>query len=204
MKESNQKRLLLNLLENSPSIAFLSLLQVSNDLRLAGWAGAFFATLTIAAYVTRRLAPGSILLGVNLYMLAITPAIEVLYVLDFYGAGAFVREYAHIGVFVAIFVAGCLQTAFSPLGFLGACCSHKSTARKYSGLLLVFSFGAVIWAITVDADRLLKFGIPFLVLFGLRQMLVARIVDQQAKTSKLPAVALALSGAEQSDIGNLV
>ena len=98
MLGSNQKTFLLVLAENAPSIAFLATLQITGELRVAGWVGvvASAATLGTFTYFGRTFHP--ILLAINLYTLLATPVIEATYLLGLKPQGELMIAHIQVGV----------------------------------------------------------------------------------------------------------
>ena len=176
-----QRSLLMALFENTPSIFFLGLLHWVGDLRLAGWSGAIFAAAVCTAYITRTIKPHAILLGINIYMLLITPSIEMLVFLDMNAWADMLIANAQSFVLVAIFLTGCVMTAFTKNGFLGAPNKHRKQVIRYSLLLLGVSFLSIVLTFAVNAGRFSEIGIPLLLLFGIRQFLIARMEDREDK-----------------------
>lgn len=57
MPSASQKRHLVILVENVPTIAFLVTLYSAGDLRVAGWVGTILAALVLGLFVMRRIRP---------------------------------------------------------------------------------------------------------------------------------------------------
>lgn len=192
MPAPNQKRLLFGLLENAPSIAFLALLQADAGLRLTGWVSTGLAAVVFACYAGRRLAPHPILLGINLYMLAITPVIETLYLAGAGRIGAALIDHAQSGVFIAVLATGAAQAAFAQTGFVGAPLPDPGRRRRSDAVMLGACAVAVAWSMTAPGGRIVAIALPFLMLFGLRQWLLARDSDRPdppgAAVPAMPAV----------------
>lgn len=179
MKPSHQKDMMFGVIENIPTISFFALLHLTGDPRIAGWCGSLLAAIVVALYVRNKLKPHSILLGINLYILASTPAIDLLISLDQFWLAEAMIAGAQSGVLIAIFVIGCVLTVTSKSGFVGAPMETRKPVLLYSGILLLVSLMAIIWSLSIDGTRMLEIGIPLIALFGTRQFLYARLADQQ-------------------------
>jgi hypothetical protein len=113
-----------------------------------------------------------------MYMLLITPSIEMLV---FWGMNVWAEiliANAQSFVLFAIFLTGCLMTAFAKHGFLSAPNKHRKQVIRCSLLLLGVSFLSVVWSFVVSAERFYEIGIPLLILFGIRQFLIAGMGDR--------------------------
>ena len=203
MTKSRQHLLLLTLFENAPAIVFLAILHWTSDLQIAGWCGAFVAAVVCTAYLIRTLKPHTILLGINLYLLLITPAIETLLRLDFDGLANVLIGDAQSFVLVAIFLTGVVLTAVAKNGFVGASSAQRKRVVQYSLVLLCASLLSVVWTFMVHAERFLEIGVPLLLLFGVRQFLVARLEDHENRQSGgyLAAPAAIGADAREFDVG---
>ena len=118
MRGSNQNRILLMFAENTPTIAFLITLQITGELRIAGWVGAIASALTFAAFHRFGLSFHPILLAINLYLLMVTPVIETVYLLELQALGKIMVANTQVGVLLSIFIVGCFLTVFSQKGFM--------------------------------------------------------------------------------------
>ena len=192
---SNQKKLVLALIENVPTIVFLSLLQATDELRLAGWAAATAAAVLFAGFAHQRTTHHPILFGINLYILAVTPLIEAVLLLGFKSEAQLLIAHTQVGVLLAVFVVGCYLTAFASDGFIGVNCDSPSLTRRLSIYLLLVSAAAVAWSLAFEGNRFMAIAVPLVTLFGLRQFLVAGLRDRGLDTDTLGAAALAAPAA---------
>ena len=199
---SNQKKLVLALVENTPTLVFLGLLQATDELRLAGWAAAAAAAVLFAAFAHYRIAHHPILLAINLYILLITPLIEAGLVLGFKAQARFVIDHTQVGVLLAVFAVGAWLTAFAKNGFIGVDCGPSSLTRRLSVYLLLASAAAVAWSLAFEGNRVLAIAVPLAALFGLRQFLVAGLRDRGIDTDALGAAAIAAPAAAVATTGD--
>ncbi len=105
-------------IEYAPSLAFLVVYLISENMRIAGWTGTGFAAFACCAYAWGKLSPHSLFLGINIYLLYITATIEALYALDLDAAGDALNMNAQPLLFFSILVTGCVLAAASKTGFL--------------------------------------------------------------------------------------
>ncbi|MDT0684241.1 hypothetical protein RM543_16270 [Roseicyclus sp. F158] len=173
------------LFENAPSLAFFALLRQTGDLRVAGWCGALLAAIVSAAYLSRRLRPHPIILGINLYLALITPLAEGMLLLGRDALADSLVAQSQSLVLVAIFGAGLVLTLRKGGGFVGV---PGPDARRASMILLAVSLAGIVWTFTVEATRFVETGLPILALFATRHALIARAGGQ----SGLHALPLAL------------
>lgn len=199
MAATHTGRLFLGLLENVPSIMFLGLMQAHGNLRLAGWVSAASAAVALSVLLLRRAAHHPILLGLNLFMLIAAPSIEVVYALGFETTAGFLLSHIQAAVMLSILIVGVALTMVSPRGFIGVENADQRVARHASFLMLVLSAAAVIWSVAFEGNRLLAIGLPLLLLFGLRQYLIAQIADRKSGETDLSAAALPVAGTDASD-----
>lgn len=163
-----------NLLENSPTIVFFSLLRFSNDLRLAGWVSAMVAVGVCAAYLFRVLKPHPILLGINLCMLLITPCTEVLLWIGRAELANMLIENAQSAVLTIVFLTILTRAIAKQKARLCSQPKGDRSVPKPSIFLVLLSFSTVIWSLAINASQLLEVGFPLLVLFITYRVLSAR------------------------------
>ncbi|WP_371171540.1 hypothetical protein [Aliiroseovarius sp. 2305UL8-7] len=203
MTNSRQHLLFTALFENFPSIVFLALVHWSGDLRLAGWAGAILAAVVCTAYTIGRLRPHPVLLGINIYMLVITPTVETIIFLGLSSVADTLIANAQSFVLVAILLTGSTLTLISQRGFIGVQSKHPKLVVRYSFVLLAISLLSVLWTFVIHAERFVEIGVPLLFLFGVRQFLAARIEDQEERQTggRLVVPAALGSQAQELDFG---
>ncbi|MGR3760053.1 hypothetical protein ACUXV3_07945 [Roseobacteraceae bacterium NS-SX3] len=172
--------LLSRVAENLPSITFLALIQLEAGLRAAGWAGSAAAALVLSGFTWRGIRFHPVLLGINLYMLAITPLIEGLYRAGFPGAGQFMISHVQTGVLLSVLACGVGLTAFARGGFAGNAEAPASTVRRHSALLLGICAAGVAWSLYFSGSRLLGIALPLMVLFAAQQVLRTRTAPASA------------------------
>ncbi|WP_116087621.1 hypothetical protein [Tropicimonas sp. IMCC34011] len=177
------------LFENAPSLAFFALLRQTGDLRIAGWCGALLAAIVSAAYLSRRLRPHPIVLGINLYLIVITPLAEGMLLLGRDALADSLVAQSQSLVLVAIFATGLVLTLREGGGFVGV---PGPDARRRSLILLAVSLAGIVWTFTAEATRFVETGLPILALFATRHVLIARSGGQ----SGLHVLALAAQGRE--------
>ena len=178
MAGPNQNRILLMFAENAPTIAFLFTLQITGELRIAGWVGAVASALTFAAFYRFGLSFHPILLAVNLYLLLVTPVIETVYLLELQALGKIMVANTQVGVLLSIFIVGSFLTVFSQKGFIGVACDPHSRTLRLSLILLAASAAAVVWSAVNEGNRVMAIALPLAALFGLRELLLAGLKDR--------------------------
>ncbi len=187
MLGDHQKRLLLGTFENLPGLGFLVLSRATGDLRLAGWIGTVLAAAACCAYAKRIMPPHPVLLGINLFMVAITPLIELLHLS---GNGA--EANALIGnldslVLGSIFVTGVVLTLIGKNGFLVHQADTPRQMRIYSAALLAVCATGIVWSLIMGDNHLVSLVVPLSLLFGLQQYLSAGASDRQSRGSAILA-----------------
>ncbi len=182
MPSSHQKTWLFGIFQNAPAIAFIGLLQTSGDLRLAAWTAAILSGLVLFGHAWQKIKHDPLTLGTNIFFLVITPSIKASYLMEFYHLGAFLEVHVNTGFFFTIFLIGCFLTLFTKEGFISVQSENRSTIVKYSTILLVATLVTIVWAQLYDGDRIVEIGIPLMILFGLKHLLIARLNDKSSTT----------------------
>lgn len=190
LRQSQQKTWFFNVLENAPTIAFLATLEVTGGLREAGWTAAGLAVLVLLTLWRARIPMDTILIGINGYFLAITPMVELLFVLEagIEGAralGAFLRDHAQTGVLAAILIGGAVQIIVSPRRFIGVMGAPLSPSL----ILLAVAALGFLWSAAFAGDRILSIALPIAALFSARHLLRARIEDKDVSLNAGPMAA---------------
>ncbi len=194
----NQRKLLLGFLENAPTLGFLAAWQLTGDLETGGWVGVALAFAVLVGFRVKGIAYHPILLGINVYLLVITPVIKTLFWLGAWDAGQALVEYAQPAVVAAVFVVGSVLTLFSATGFIGIVCETRAKTRRLSAYLLAASAAAVVWAFGYDGSRLITIALPLGSLFALRQFLIAGLNQKDRGGDTLSSLVTA-SGAGASE-----
>lgn len=119
MASSRQTRIILEVLEGLPSIAFILTWRQSGDLELAGWIGCglAFAVLAVFRILKGRMHP--VLLGVNCHMLVVTPLIVGMFRFGDRSIAELLVPYSHGAVLLTVTLVGVALTLFTPAGFAG-------------------------------------------------------------------------------------
>lgn len=178
MSGSRQRDWLTDILEGLPTIIFVALWRSDVDQEFAGWIGAGLAATVIAGFRLSGVRFNSILLGMNLHLMVVIPAIEALFVFGTPDLARTLIATGETGVLVFVFIVGCILTAFSPRGFIGIDGLPPAARRTYSMILLAVSAATIPWSFLNLGHTLLSIGIPVMALFGLRRLLIARWQDR--------------------------
>ena len=190
MRTEGQRRYLLTLIENAPSLAFIGIIQLTGDLRVAGGSCAVLAACVLTFFAIRKVPSHPILLGLNLFMLAASPTIETAFVLGFDGVGEFLASHIHVGLTTTVLLAGLVLTVTSARGFIGASNLARRDNLRLSTILLAVAASGVLWSAVFEGQRFLAIGVPLIALFGTRQFLLAGLTDEKDRTPALgPVVA---------------
>ena len=178
MAASQQRRWVEALAENAPTVVFFALFATVDDLRIIGWATCFAALAIVTAYLLRWVSANTILLGINVYLLAITPLIETLLLLGHEASARLLIDIVQPLMFTSIFTTGVVLTAVSKRGFIGLEVSSRRGSIMYSAMLLAVSCAAMIWPFAIEGDRIVQMGLPLIALFGAQRLLIARLQDR--------------------------
>lgn len=144
MAGANQKRLLLEMFENLPGLTFMILLRTTADLRLAGWLGTVLAAMVCVAYAPKSLRPQPILLGINIFMVVVTPLIECLVYAGHGSIASVLIGNIPTLVLISVFTTGLVFTVFTKNGFLNYPTDSQREKCKHSAVLLgICVLGAV-------------------------------------------------------------
>lgn len=179
MAVPQQRQFLLGLAENLPGLSFLLLLRVHGDLRLAGWVGAILAGCVCFAYAKRVIRPDSILVGINLFMAAITPLIELLYQSGYPDQAQFLVRNIDTLVLCSVLMSGLVLTLWTKTGFLSHPSKNPKQTQLYSGIMLAVCTVCALWSSAFEGDRLISLALPLSLLFGVRHYLRARAADKR-------------------------
>ncbi|WP_170466272.1 hypothetical protein [Ruegeria arenilitoris] len=182
MPGKNQRQLLLEMFENLPGISFMVLFRTTDDLQLAGWVGTALAAAVYVAFARRVLRPQPILLGINLFMIAITPLIEGLILSGHRTAATLLIGNIATLVLMSVFVVGLLLTAFAQNGFLNYQPNSTKQKRAHSAVLLMVCALGIVWSLVAGDNYLVSLAAPLMVLFGTHQLLRAGATDQQSRS----------------------
>ncbi|MEM8539344.1 MAG: hypothetical protein AAGF25_00180 [Pseudomonadota bacterium] len=180
MAKTRQKTLMIDILESAPSIAFLIFLRSQFGLEMAGWIGCIAALLVFVALYLLNQKPHPILLGVNLHLLFITPAIVGI---GYFGAGqfaSFLADHAHKGVLLTVLFVGVVQTMFLKGGFVGRVDLPEKIQTRYSFYLLVAGLVGLFWAFGTEKGAFVGVLLPLTAMIGLRNFLLARWQDNNS------------------------
>ncbi len=185
MPKSQQKRWLTDLLEGLPSIVFILIWRQSGDLELSGWFGAFvaFGVLGILGVLKTRM--HTIVLGVNIHILLVTPVIVGLFRIGLSNIAEILAMYAHAGVLLTVFVVGIIQTVATNRGFSNLADVSKRAQRRYSTIMLGLCGAGVIWAMSVPESSFVPVVVTLTVLIVGRNFLQARLSDKNGTTAGL-------------------
>jgi len=186
MSASNYKPIWHTALEYAPSAAFLAALMFSDDLRIAGWSGAGCALLICFAYARRSVSPHSLFLGINLYLLIITPVIEGLYAANFATLASALNEFARPLVFLSIFLTGSVLSLRASTGFLLVPQLNDRAVKRTNTLLLIASGTAAAWALVYDHNTALQLAVPMTLLFAFHRTLRSRAGQQPTEPRLVP------------------
>ncbi|MEM7490797.1 MAG: hypothetical protein AAF390_16900 [Pseudomonadota bacterium] len=179
MRPSHQKTLILAAMESVPALSFVVVIHLTDDPRIAGWTCAILAAFVYTRYLAGALRPDTILLGINLGSLVLTPLVELLFLLHAFGPATVPAESGPQAILAAIALTGCVLTFRAKSGFLGIKTADRDRMRYYSLVLLAVALAALVWSITAAADGFSAFGILLIVLFGTRGFLAARLKDRE-------------------------
>ena len=178
MQLTRQQEWITDLMETAPSIIFLVLWRGGWDPELAGWTGSFLAAALLIGFRLRRIPYNSILLGINLHLLVITPLIVASFRMGFPDFGHTLLSTAESAVLVVVFAVGCLLTLVSARGFVGSDRLSPSTRRTYSLVLLALCGATIPWSFAHTGQSMLSIVVPLMALFGARRFLIARALDR--------------------------
>lgn len=173
-------------IEYAPSLAFLLVYLLTENMRIAGWTGTGFALITCIAYARGSLLPNSIFLGINIYMFCITPLIESLYALGLNAAGATLNAHAQTLLFVSILITGCILATVSKSGFLNIPQSSGESIKRDNRILIGVSTAATVWGLSVDSSRLLQMSLPMILLFATHRALTTRATQKSTAPRHAP------------------
>jgi len=202
MPNSRQTEILFRVAENAPSLLFLTLWRSTGDLQVAGWVGACAALLVVSVVRGLRREAHPILLGINIHFLSAAPIVQATHWLGFDTATAFLLDYAQAGVLAMVLLVGVIMTSLSGKGFVGVA-SQDRTSLYSSCILLAVTGVGTVWACV------LKEGIqaimpPLLLLFVLRELLVARLRDREGTVGNSIVVPVATGASQGTDFQTAV
>ena len=157
------------LAENAPSVVFLIGLRLDWRLDLTAAAAAVLATLVFVALLRAGRRPDTILLGINLNFVLATAVIWSAYTAGFDILAKEMIRLSGVAVITTIFVTGLALTRLTERGFAGIAGKKRSSLA----LLAVAGLGCV-WSIAFIGDQFLSVGLPIIVLFACRRILLRR------------------------------
>jgi len=189
MANSNQSRLLFDLVEGLPSIVFIVLWRQAGDLELAGWAGCGVALASFLLFRAKCQAMHPVLLGVNCHLLMATPLIVGMYSYGDKDAAALLAIHGHGAVLLTVTVVGILLTLFTRAGFVGMSELSVTTGRRLSLLMIAVSAVGAAWALLTPENSLLTVIATLSVLIAGRRFLLARALDKSGTAPILASVA---------------
>ncbi|WP_170331602.1 hypothetical protein [Ruegeria arenilitoris] len=170
-------------------MSFLVLSRATDDLRVTGWVGTVLAAVVCVAYLKKLMSPHPILLGINLFMVAITPLIEVLFLAgNSHAAGMMIANIDSL-VLGSVFATGLYLTLFSRNGFLTYKPENAQQARRHAAVLLTISAAGIAWSLLAGGNHLVTLALPLMLLFGLLQLLRAGAADRQSNSGAALVVA---------------
>ncbi len=165
---------MVELTEAAPSVLFVVLWRLTDNLELAGWTGTALALCVVLAQSHQKIHPHPIVLGINTHLIIITPLIVGLYQLNFHGMASLIESNSFWGVLVTIFVVGCALTLWSSRGFLGFDGPKTDASQRGSLILLCGSAAAIFWAASQGSQGFVAVGLPITGLFLLRRFLLSK------------------------------
>ena len=181
MAGDQPKRFLTGMFENLPGLSFLILSRASDDLRLVGWIGTILAATVCVAYMRQVVKPHPVLLGINIFMVVITPLIELLHIGNNAAAAQLLLENIDSLVLGSILVTGLALTLFTRRGFLTYRSESTAKMRAHSASLLAVCAMGMVWSLYAGDNHLLSLVLPLSLLFGLQQYLSAGAADKQMR-----------------------
>ncbi|MTI45582.1 hypothetical protein JM93_01017 [Roseibium hamelinense] len=146
---SQQRALITDVLEGAPSLAFVIALRVFGEAEPAGWIGCVTALCVFAVFKYLDVRMNPVMLGVNVYMLLITPLLRGLF--EYGGTfgdelAAALLPYTRESLLVSVFLTGLVLTLCRRSGFAGLPDTpQKGTLAVSLGMLCVSAFG-ILWA----------------------------------------------------------
>jgi len=175
MADSPKKEMLIDALETAPSVIFILLWRVTDNLEMAGWTGVVIAVAVLLGFLISNIHFNPILLGINFHLAIITPVIVGLYHAGATHVAEVIEGKSYVAVLLTIFVTGCVLTVCSSTGFLGSQVLPRAIVRRRSLIMLVGSAAAVVWAMIISASHgFIAVGLPIIGLFALRHALLIR------------------------------
>ena len=183
MANSRQATFLSGMIENAPTIVFFCALYAIDDLRVAGWITWPIALVICGAYLGKKLQPNTIMIGVNVYFVAAVTVGESLLFFGMQGQAILLAENALYMVLTATLLVGVVLTLISKKGYVGFEFATRKATIKASLVLLLVNFAGVLWAVFLEAERLVEVGIPLLILFGAQHFMIARALDSNSGSS---------------------
>lgn len=111
-------------------------------------------------------------------MIVVTPFLEAVFRAGFETTGRFLIAHTQVGLHAVIFLVGVVLMLVSRHGFIGIAIENPREIRRLSLLLLGVAAAAIAWSVLFEGDRYLAIGVPLLVLFGVREYLVAGLTDR--------------------------
>ncbi|WP_193187316.1 hypothetical protein [Nisaea sediminum] len=196
MSKTSQNAWLVASAEMLPTLVFLSLWRGGFGLETAGWSGAASAALVLGAIGVTRPKFSPVVLGINIHLLLITPAIVGLYKLGFDEWAETLRHQAQTALFVVVALVGALLIGTTERGLIGTDTGPARIRFRYSLVILAAVTGAIPWAYFHAGDSLTSVALPLVILFALRGYLAARLEDKRGDGDQLVP---ALGGSNLND-----
>lgn len=158
---------LADFLEAMPSLVFILLWRMTGDLETAGWVGCALALAVLFGFRVFGVPFDTILLGINIHIVVMTPLIVGFYARGMSGVAEIIEEYSYPAVLITIFLTGAVLNLCSASGFVGV----RGLPGRRSWLLLGASAMAAIWGMLMKGGGIVTVGLPVLGLLALRRVL---------------------------------
>ncbi|MTH99601.1 hypothetical protein [Roseibium sp. RKSG952] len=186
MRQSGQKTFFTDFLEGGPSLMFFVVWRLTGEMEAAGLSASALALIVFLLLRVLKAPLHPVMLGVNLHILLIAPALSVLF--RFGGplgsaAGGVLLPFAQSGVLVSVLLTGIVLTVIRPSGFAGLGGLSKRMSLTYSVLMLCIAATGAVWAVFYADQAFAPVAITLAALFVLRRYLVARQKDHVSAAS---------------------
>lgn len=158
--------------ENMPSIVFLAMLRLGADMANSAWCATILAWAVLFWLWRSARQSDTILLGVNIHFALAAPVIHGVYALGYATVAGHMLDFSGVAVIGAVFVTGLVLNRVSESGFIGQ--GYRDASGKRSGVLLLVAGLALLWSLAFMGHQLVSVGLPLLVLFATRRVLMAR------------------------------
>lgn len=168
---TRKRQWLTDVAEALPSAIFILLLRSGIDLEVAGWTGAGLAALQLIIFRAADLKHNSVMLGVNVHLLIITPVIVGLAWIGALGLSRFLEEHAYEGVVTTVFVMLSVQALIQAWMQSTSQELRQNRAGKADLIMICAAAVAAVWAHTSTGGPLFSVAIPLIMLIALRRYL---------------------------------